>query len=201
MAVTLQWEMDNDKTFIFNLNKCNFLIDKEMNINSGIVCGVAAVAAFAAGMACGGGCSRAERVRIVTVRDTLTVVRPVARDSVVVRRVVVRVPVAENQPESENLSARADSVAPAGADSVSVALDIESVRYSGPGYTAWVSGHMARLDSLRLFSRTEVPVEVREPKRRGRWTVSAGVGLTAGPRGVEPGVFVGVGFSILSIRR
>lgn len=167
--------------------------DGMSGMQTGIVCGLAVAAAFAAGMACGDRHGQTIDVKTLTVYDTMRVVCPVARDSVVVRRVAVRVPVLDKT--GDKLSVAADSVSLSEADSVSVALDIESRRYDGENYTAWVSGHMPRLDSIRVF-RERIIAPRPVGKHSDRWVVSVGLGLTAGPRGVEPGAFVGVGYRI-----
>ncbi|MGN1353796.1 MAG: DUF6808 domain-containing protein [Alloprevotella sp.] len=137
----------------------------------------------------------------VTVRDTLTRVDtltvecPVVRDSVVTRYVRVMAPRAKME------SVAADTVVTAeGGDSVAVALAIEQKHYAGEQYEAWVSGYMARLDSVRVTERTTTVRERVYAKGR-RW----GVGVTAGwGYGLGSGrcdLWVGVGLTYSLIKR
>lgn len=103
--------------------------------------------------------------------DTVRVVRPVARDSVVLRRITVT---------------KTDTV-----------LTVTQVHYADTAYEAWVSGIEPRLDSLRLLR----PVMAVAPPTRGvrHWHIglSAGVGLT--PRGAEPYVGIGLTYSFVGL--
>ena len=137
----------------------------------------------------------------VTVCDTLTrvdtvmVERPVVRDSVVTRYVRVMASRAKMD------SVAADTVVmPAMGDSVAVELAIEHKHYAGEQYEAWVSGYMARLDSVRVMERTAT-VRERVYVNGSRW----GVGVTAGwGYGLGSGrcdVWVGVGLTYSLTKR
>lgn len=107
--------------------------------------------------------------RVVRV-DTVRVVRPVARDSVVLRRITVT---------------KTDTV-----------LTVTQVHYADTAYEAWVSGIEPRLDSLRLLRPVTAITPLPSPTRRWHVGVTAGVGLT--PRGAEPYVGIGLTYSIIS---
>lgn len=127
--------------------------------------------------------------------DTLTVVRPVVRDSVVTRYVRVMAPRAK----MDSVAADTADTAAMG-DSVGVVLAIEQKHYAGEAYEAWVSGYMARLDSVRVTERTKT-VRERVYVKGSRW----GVGLTAGcGYGIGSGrcdVWVGVGLTYSLTKR
>lgn len=107
--------------------------------------------------------------RVVRV-DTVRVTRPVARDTVVLRRITVT---------------KADTV-----------LTVRQVRYADTSYVAWVSGIEPRLDSLRLLRPVTAITPAPAPERRWHVGVTAGVGVT--PRGAEPYVGIGLTYSFFS---
>lgn len=116
----------------------------------------------------------------VTIRDTVAVPYPVPAETRVVRDTVVAAPLASDT-----------------AESAEVALPVVERHYGDSLYEAWVSGPVdPRLDSLRVYPRTMVVTErvtIRDPPPR--WGLSVGLGVTATPRGIEPGVFVGVTYT------
>ena len=114
-----------------------------------------------------------------TIVDTIKVVKPIAKDSVITRYKVVEV-------ERVNYIDSVNAISEVVFDTIKVRLPIESKHYEGEGYEAWVSGYEPSLDSINVYNRTIVP----KPKR---WSIGlqGGVGVT--PKGVQP--YVGVGFS------
>lgn len=107
--------------------------------------------------------------RVVRV-DTVRVTRPVARDSVVLRRITVT---------------KADTV-----------LTVTQVHYADTTYEAWISGIEPRLDSLHLLRPVTAIVPPPAPIRHWHLGVTAGVGLT--PRGADPYVGIGLTYSFFS---
>ena len=146
------------------------------------------VAAAAAGFLAGRSRARAA-VRIVRATDTVVVTRPEVRESLVVRREVVRLPYA-------NIAGDADSLTHSAADSVAVAIDMEQRVYADSAYIAYVSGYRPRLDSLRLISHTAAYLPDMPAARARRWSLTLGAGLVCTPRRVEPGAFIGVGYTL-----
>lgn len=136
-----------------------------------------------------------DTVRITRI-DTVAYYKPVPRDSVVVRRITAKLPVAKDTAQ--------DHVPDTGkmADSVQVELPIEQKRYSDDStYTAYVSGYRPRLDSIFVYPRREVVAITTErtaykyKRRRFGIGIQAGYGIT--PRGMQPYVGVGASYDLL----
>ena len=117
-----------------------------------------------------------------TIVDTITVVKPIAVDSVVTRYKWVNV-------ERVKDTTIVNEVSEVVFDTVMVRLPIESKHYEGKDYEAWVSGYEPSLDSINVYNRTILP----KPKR---WSIGlqGGVGMT--PRGVQPYVGIGVAYKL-----
>lgn len=120
--------------------------------------------------------------------DTVRVIQPVVRDSLVVRYVRVRVPVVRDSLRIDSVLAR---------DTALVELPITQMRYTDSTYTAWVSGYSPSLDSIYVYPKREIITTTIRPKPR-RWGVGVhgGVGIT--PKGVQPYIGIGVSYNILS---
>lgn len=116
----------------------------------------------------------------VVVRDTVAVPFPVPAETRTIRDTVVSATLASDT-----------------AATAEVELPIVERHYGDSLYDAWVSGPVdPRLDSLRIYPRETVVTErvtIRDPPPR--WGLSVGLGVTATPRGIEPGVFVGVTYT------
>ena len=125
----------------------------------------------------------------VTVVDTVTYLKPVVRDSVVVRYVSARMPVAGGT----------DTVVAhnAGRDSVEVEIAVTQKVYTDSTYTAWVSGWSPSLDSIKVYPRSErvtITRTIRQKARRWGVGIHAGMGVTGS--GVQPYVGVGIHYTI-----
>lgn len=117
-----------------------------------------------------------------TIVDTITVVKPVAKDSVITRYKWVNV-------ERVKDTTIVNEVSEVVFDTVMVRLPIESKHYEGESYEAWVSGYEPSLDSINVYNRTILP----KPKR---WSIGlqGGVGMT--PKGLQPYVGIGVAYKL-----
>lgn len=125
---------------------------------------------------------------MVTVVDTVTYDKPVARDSLVVRYVRVRLPVVR------------DTLHSIYTDTIQVDMPITQKRYEDSTYTAWVSGYEPSLDSIRVYARKEV-VTIRERTKEppNRFVVSFNVGCGLTPQnGLQPYIGIGVGYKLFS---
>lgn len=119
----------------------------------------------------------------IVVRDTVYYATPVASDSVVMRYETVRVTdtVMCNVPQT---------------DSVKVQLPIVQRTYGDSLYTAWVSGYDARLDSIRLYTRSQYSFKARDKPRR--WGVGIGAGVGFVPKhGVQPYIGIGIQYNLI----
>lgn len=85
-------------------------------------------------------------------------------------------------------------------DSATVEIPIEQKQYTGENYEAWVSGYQPQLDSLRIYADTKTITTSTEVTRwkTKRWGLSVGAGVTATPKGVQPGVFIGASYTFLA---
>lgn len=117
-----------------------------------------------------------------TIVDTITVVTPVAVDSVVTRYKWVNV-------ERVKDTTIVNEVSEVVFDTVQVRLPIVSKHYEGEDYEAWISGYEPSLDSINIYNHTILS----KPKR---WSIGlqGGVGIT--PKGVQPYVGVGIGYKL-----
>ena len=135
-----------------------------------------------------------------TIWDTTRVVLPVAKDSAVVRYIVVPIKkdtgtngiYAQNQ--AEFMHGEPCQALSVDSDGAGVVLPIEQKHYGDSTYDAWVSGYMARLDSINVYRRTIENTVIVKTKTT-RWNVGlvGGDGYGMSSRRVEP--FVGVGIS------
>lgn len=138
-----------------------------------------------------------DTVRAVYV-DTVRIVQPVARDSVVVKCVKVRVPRAEGGKDTLSGRYKSSGGTYKNTDSAEVVIPITQKRYSDTTYTAWVSGFRPALDSIHVHPRREVVTvtnTVRGKPKRWGVGVHAGYGVT--PHGLQPYIGVGLNYSIL----
>lgn len=124
----------------------------------------------------------------VTVVDTVPYVKPLARDSVVVRYVTKKLPIAH------------DTVHLICIDSAGVNIPLTQKQYCDSTYTAWVSGYEASLDSIRVYKKREVVTVnkiIKEPPNRFVISLNIGYGLTP-YNGLQPYIGVGVGYKLFS---
>lgn len=138
-----------------------------------------------------------DTVRAVSV-DTVRYVLPVARDSVVLRYIKVRVPRADSVNDTLGDRYKNSGGTYKNRDSAEVEIPITQKKYSDTTYTAWVSGFRPALDSIHVYPRREVVTVTQtlrgKPKR---WGVGVHTGYGVTPHGLQPYIGVGVNYSIL----
>ena len=117
-----------------------------------------------------------------TIVDTIRVIKPIAKDSVITRYKVVNL-------ERVKDTTIVNEVSEVVFDTVLVRLPIESKHYTAESYDAWVSGYEPTLDSIKVYQREIKP-------KQSRWSVGlqGGVGMT--PKGVQPYIGVGVAYRL-----
>lgn len=123
----------------------------------------------------------------VTIVDTVRIIYPVARDSVVVRYITERLPV------------KKDSMQIGCTDSVNVEIPITQKQYADSTYTAWVSGYNPSLDSIRIYPRHEIITisnTIRQKPKRWIVGLNAGYGITKD--GIQPYIGVGISYNLFS---
>lgn len=131
----------------------------------------------------GWGCGRVERDTVVVI-DTITIDRPVVKDSFIVKTVTRFLRLADTVCVTFQ-----DTVTVH--DSILVEVPITQVIYAGDDYRAWVSGYEPKLDSIEIYRR-----ETTIRPRTKRWSVGlqAGYGMT--PKGFAPYVGAGVSYKL-----
>lgn len=123
----------------------------------------------------------------VTVTDTVRITQPLqARDSLVVRHQLVRIPVYYH-----------DTLL----DTVRIEVPIQQWHYQTPEADVWISGMSARLDSIYYYqpvTRETVTELVPVEKQTSPWAlgITLGAGITP-THGVQPTVTVGVTYNLL----
>jgi hypothetical protein len=132
-------------------------------------------------------------VTVDTVTDTIVYHEPVARDSIVVRYKTIAVP----RTITDTVYPDGDTVYLTRVDSVDIDLPITQKTYRDSMYTAWVSGYLAKLDSIKVASRTIYINKVKKRKRIGVG-MQVGYGLT-GDR-LTPYVGVGVTYDLFRVK-
>lgn len=132
----------------------------------------------------------------VTHIDTIPYYKPVPKDSVIVKYITARLPVAKRD-TSERFANISKTI-----DSVQVELPIEQKRYADSTYTAYVSGYEPRLDSIFVYPRREIVKITTERtaykyrNRRFGIGIQAGYGIT--PKGAKPYIGIGISYNLFS---
>ena len=117
-----------------------------------------------------------------TIVDTIKVVKPIAKDSLITRYKWVNV-------ERVKDTTIVNEVSEVVFDTIRIRLPIESKHYTAESYDAWVSGYEPQLDSIKVYQREVKP-------KQSRWSIGlqGGVGMT--PRGVQPYIGIGIGYRL-----
>lgn len=128
-----------------------------------------------------------ERNDTVTIRDTIPHSQPAIVHDTVIRWKTVYV--------QRGGTASAHEPAPHLADDTTLMLPISHREYTDDStYRAWVSGYDARLDSIETYRTTVIlnNATTISSKSTKRWSVGLQGGLYATPKGVQPGIGIGV---------
>lgn len=121
---------------------------------------------------------------IVTIYDTVKVVKPIAKNSVVIRYVTERLPIVDkedNSPIKDQIVDSNEMVTDSNPlDSIAVEIPITQKVYEDSTYKAYVSGFKPSLDSIFVYPRKEVQTITNKVDDKSRWSlsVSVGYGLT-----------------------
>lgn len=84
-------------------------------------------------------------------------------------------------------------------DSVMVEVPITQLHYKDSLYEAWVSGFSHRLDSLKVYPRTET-ITIKEYTPPKRWHVGISAGYAITPQGFQPYAGISITYSLYSWR-
>lgn len=125
----------------------------------------------------------------VVVYDTVTIRKPVAVDSVVLRYETIKVRKVVND---------TIKVIDSAGDSVSVEIPITQKHYADSTYSAWVSGYDPCLDSIQVYPRTEVvTITQKIQDKPKRWGIGIQGGVGYGKGGFTPYIGIGVQYNII----
>lgn len=138
--------------------------------------------------------------------DTIPYYKPVPKDSIVIRYVTKRLPVAEEEPvrknflENEQVEHADDSLyrqKPEQADSADVIIPITQTVYEDSTYRAVISGYNVSLDEMLVFPKREV-LTIRPHAKPKRWSVGVQAGYGITPAGFQPYLGVGITCNLFS---
>lgn len=85
-------------------------------------------------------------------------------------------------------------------DSAAVEVPITQLHYTDPMYDVWVSGFAQRMDSIKIYPRTET-ITIREykPPNPKRWHIGPTIGVGVTTHGIEPFIGISVTYSLISL--
>lgn len=115
--------------------------------------------------------------------DSIPYYYPVPKDSIVIRYVTEKLPVAGGKEEGF----------PPLRDSATVMIPLTQKVYEGNQFKAYVSGFNQRLDSVFVYPKTQV-VRIRDEPKRFNLGLSAGYGMT--PKGFQPYIGLSVTYKL-----
>lgn len=76
-----------------------------------------------------------------------------------------------------------------------IEVPVEQKVYEDSTFTAYVSGVRPRLDSIRVYQKTEFFERTREITKYKKWTFGLQGGLYITPKGIQPGIGGGVTYN------
>ena len=128
-----------------------------------------------------------ERIRVETKvkMDTVKIADPAPVHDTIVKYVRVKMPIYHFRDSTKKVE-----------DSADVSVPITQTVYSDSTYKAWVSGHLARLDSIEVYRKNTIITRtiektITKPPRRWGVGISVGVGYGATSKQIEP--YIGIG--------
>lgn len=119
--------------------------------------------------------------------DTVLVEKPILKDSIVLKYITPKLPVAK--PDTVHIT---DTFLITKTDSVRVVVPISQKVYEGEEYTAWVSGFQQSLDSINL--RIPHIIDIRDNTPWIETSVGLQLGVTYTQNGLTP--YAGVGLQL-----
>lgn len=139
----------------------------------------------------------------VVVYDTIPFIKPKPKDSVVVRYITERLPVADVK-EDNFLNNITDTIAMVAPDSANVVIPITQKVYEDSTYTAYVSGYKPSLDSIFVYPSKEVQTITTKDNDKSRWSlsVSLGYGLTLSKQPTfAPYIGIGISYNLYTFKK
>lgn len=134
------------------------------------------------------------QTQVKVTHDTIFVCKPIAKDSIIVRKDTIRFPVVKHTTTTTTDTLYRDVVR---VDSVDVEIPIERKTYEDSIYFAVVSGYRVNLDSIKVYQRNTIVERYikSKPKQFGIGIVG-GYGLSKD--GWTPFVGIGVSYNLFS---
>ena len=125
-----------------------------------------------------------------TVIDTVRFMKPVPKDSLVVRYITRKLPLRR---DSAGVSSSQIAENKKSCDSAETIIPITSKKYEDSLYTAYVSGYHASLDSIFVRKQTTVITNTltKTKTRRFGIGINAGIGYGTTSKRIEP--YIGIG--------
>lgn len=143
----------------------------------------------------------------VTVYDTIPFIKPKPKDSVDIKSITERLPIADKEinfpikDTTNHFKDTSEMVTDSNPlDSIAVEIPITQKVYEDSTYKAYVSGYKPSLDSIFVYPSKEVQTIKIKPKPK-RWGigVQVGYGLTLQPQpSLAPYVGVGISYNIFN---
>lgn len=122
-----------------------------------------------------------------TYVDTIPYLKPVPKDSMVVRYVYKKLPLKDAIKDTANINT----------DSVDVDIPISQKYYESEDYKAWVSGYEPNLDSIKVYQKTiEIKETIKETPSHWNIGVFGGYGYGFKSHYMEPVIGVGISYRI-----
>lgn len=122
----------------------------------------------------------------IVMTDSIPYIKPMVKDSTIIKYNTVKLPADTIHKEIVVK------------DSVNVVVPITQAVYADSTYKAWVSGYNPCLDSIRIFTRTNI-IRANEQKPPKHWHIGASVGCGMTTSGVQPFVGISITYSLISL--
>lgn len=134
--------------------------------------------------------------------DTVPEYLPKAKDSSLVRWMVVKVPF-ERPPQSGDTVYRPTIVTNTVRDTIEVELPLTQKHYQSENYQAWVSGYRPNLDSIEVYQKTNTITEtitITQKAKTKHWGIgfTGGYGYDFNSKTAGPYVGVGVSYNLIT---
>ena len=124
-----------------------------------------------------------------TYVDTIPYYKPIPKDSVVLRYQVVKAPIASKDSTKSN-------------DSAEVIVPITQKEYEDSSYHVWISGHIPKLDSIKVYNKNTIITHTITSTITKYKTKNWGIGVQAGYgynfNKASPYIGIGIQYNILN---
>lgn len=130
-----------------------------------------------------------QKTEKTTYVDTIPYYKPIPKDSVVLRYQVVKAPIASKDSTKSN-------------DSAEVIVPITQKEYEDSSYHVWISGHIPKLDSIKVYNKNTIITHTITSTITKYKTKNWGIGVQAGYgynfNKASPYIGIGIQYNILN---